>query len=81
MIITSVICCIKLFNGCHVLLKITSQRLAEDTVSYTDLKTSKEELQSISLRTSGVWALVRNTQWHDRLLTKKQAFGNSNCKD
>ncbi|XP_017331591.1 rab9 effector protein with kelch motifs isoform X2 [Ictalurus punctatus] len=38
-------------------LNITSQRLAEDTVSYTDLKTSKEELQSISLRTSGVWAL------------------------
>ncbi|KAB5562313.1 hypothetical protein PHYPO_G00016450 [Pangasianodon hypophthalmus] len=37
---------------------ITSQRSSpEDTVSYAELKTSKEEIQNISLRTSGVWSL------------------------
>ncbi|KAF7704395.1 rab9 effector protein with kelch motifs [Silurus meridionalis] len=38
--------------------KVTSQRSSpEETVRYAELRTSKEEIQDISLRTSGVWAL------------------------
>lgn len=49
----------------------------EDPVSYLELKTSKEDIQNISLRTSGVWALVRNIHCHDCLtVNRKQAFGN-----
>ncbi|KAG7328301.1 hypothetical protein KOW79_008245 [Hemibagrus wyckioides] len=36
---------------------ISRRSSPEDTVSYAELKTSKEEIQDISLRTSGVWAL------------------------
>ncbi|MCJ8736865.1 hypothetical protein PDJAM_G00017430 [Pangasius djambal] len=43
---------------------ITSQRSSpEDTVSYAELKTSKEEIQNISLRTSGVWSLDKTPRW------------------
>lgn len=64
---------IHLFNGGHVIFKIKCQRSSpENTISYPDLKTSKEDIQNISLRTSGVWTLVRNTHCHDCFT----AFGN-----